>query len=191
MNRIAVLFLQGLALGLGIGLCLAGAAGLLYRAVHSGDPNFQAGHTLLYLFIVGFVMGTLAGWCMALHMVLVELLTSLFLKICELVPVPAAAVGKEWAEKMVTFFREILAPMPGFLRKLAEWFFIVRFEDYGRINRSLEKAKKGTRQDEFSPRWMALVILHYLLEPIWIFFYVVYAILLLVSCLFWSLAFFR
>ena len=191
MNRIAVLFLKGLALGLGIGLCLAGAVGLLYRAVHSGDPNLHSGHTMLYLFIVGTVMGTLGGWCLALHMVLVDLLTSLFLKVCELVPMPAAVVGKDWAERMETFFREILAPMPGILRKLAEWFFILRFEDYNRINRALDKAKKTEPQGKFSPQWMGLVVLHYLLEPLWIFFYVVYAILFSVSCIFWSLAFIR
>ena len=191
MGRLIILFLKGLAFGLGVGLCLAGAVGVLYRAVHSGEPNLHPGHVMLYLSIVGTVMGTLGGWCLALHMVLSDLLTSLFLRVCELVPMPASVVGKEWAEKMETFFREILKPMPGFLRKLAEWFFILRFEDYGRINRALDKAKQTHPGDKFSPQWMGMVVLHYLLEPLWIFFYVVYGILFFISCVFMSFAFFR
>ena len=190
MKRIAVLFLKGVLLGLGIGLCLAGAVGLVYRAIHSGEPDFHAGHALLYLFVVGTLMGVLGGWCLALQLVLVDLLTSLFLKVCELVPMPAAVVGKEWAQKMEEFFRKLLEPVPNFIRKVVEFIFIARFEDYDRINRSLEKARQKEAGDKFSPRWMALGILQYLLEPVWVFFWVVYAILFLVCCLFWSFVFF-
>lgn len=191
MGKYFALFAKGIGLGLGIGLCLAGAVGLVYQAVHSGQPGFSAGHALVYLFIVGGLMGTIGGWVFSLQMILGNLLGSLFLKVAELVPLPAQTITEEWAKKMETFFREILQPFPGFFRKFIEWIFIFRFEDYGRINRALDKAKRKKHDQGTTVQWALMVILHYLLESLWVFFYAVYGILLLLSCVLWSLAFFR
>ncbi len=188
MKKLAFLFLKGISLGLGLGLCLAGAAGLAFRAARNGQP---AGPALAYLFIVGGLMGIMGGWILSLQMVLGNLLASLFMKIADLVPLPAKAVGEEWSKKMETFFREVLQPFPGFFRKFIEWIFILRFEDYDRINRALEKAKRQKHDQGTTTQWTLLVILHYLLEPLWVFFYAAYGILLVLSCVLWSLAFFR
>jgi hypothetical protein len=190
MKKFVLLFLKGIGLGLGIGLCLAGLVGLAYRAVHSENLSFNPGHTTVYFFVVGIVMGLFGGWCFSLQMVLSNLLASLFMKVADLIPMPAQVVGEEWAKKMEVFFREIIQPFPGFFRKFIEWIFILRFEDYGRMNRALEKAKKKGKADT-SVQWMLRVILHYLLEPLWLLFCLVYAILLLISCIFWSFPFFR
>jgi hypothetical protein len=120
-----------------------------------------------------------------------NLLTSLFLKVADLVPLPAQAVGEEWAKKMETFFREIIKPFPGIFRKFIEWIFILRFEDYGRINRALDKAKRKGHTEKTTTQWALMVILHYLLEPLWVFFYIAYGILLILSLILWSLTFFR
>ena len=190
MRKFLSLILKGIGLGLGIGLCLAGAVGILYRAVHSGQPNPSAG-PLVYLCVVGGLMGMVGGWVLALQMVLGNLLSSLFLKVADLVPMPAQMVGEEWAKKMETFFKEVIRPFPGFFRKFIEWIFILRFEDYGRINRALDKAKQKKHDQGTTTQWALMVILHYLLEPLWLLFYGVYGILLLLSGILWSLAFFR
>ena len=191
MKKLVFLFLKGIALGLFIGLCLAGAVGLIYQAVHSGQPNFSARHTLVYLFIVGGLMGIVAGWILSLQMILENLLAALFMKIADLVPIPAQVVGEDWAKKMETFFREIIQPFPAFFRKFIEWIFILRFEDYARINRALDRAKRKKHDQAPTTHWVLLVILHYLLEPLWVFFYAAYGILLLLSIILWSLPFFR
>jgi hypothetical protein len=191
MKKLVLLFLKGISLGLGIGLCVAGFVGLVYRAVHSGNAPFNPGPATVYFFVVGGLMGLFVGWCFSLQMVMGNLLGSLFMKVADLVPLPAQVVGEEWAKKMETFFREIIQPFPGFFRKFIEWVFILRFEDYGRINRAVEKAKKRERPETTTTQWMLMVILHYLLEPLWLLFYAVYAILLLMSCIFWSFPFFR
>lgn len=191
MRKLVFLLLKGVGLGLGVGLCLTGAVGLLYQVVHSGKPGFSAGHALVYLFIVGGLMGIVAGWILALQMILENLLAALFLKVADLVPLPAQMVGEEWAKKMEDFFREIIKPFPGFFRKFIEWIFILRFKDYGRINRALDNAKRKGHAERPTTHWVLMVILHYLLEPLWIFFYAAYGILLLLSCILWSLVFFR
>ncbi len=188
MKKIVLLFLKGIGLGLGLGLCLAGAAGLLYQTAHNRQ---SVGHALVYLFVVGGIMGIIGGWILSLEMVLGNLLASLFMKIADLVPLPAQAVGEEWAQKMETFFREIIQPFPGFFRKFIEWIFILRFEDYGRINRALDKAKRKKHDQGTTTQWALMVILHYLLEPLWLLFYAGYGILFILSCSLWSLAFFR
>src|SRR5579863_4493215 len=124
MKKVVFLFLKGFGLGLGIGLCLAGAVGLVYQAVHSGQP---VGRTPVYLFVVGGFMGLIGGWILSLQMILENLLAALFLKVADLVPLPAQAVGEDWAKKMETFFREIIQPFPGWFRKFIEWIFILRF----------------------------------------------------------------
>ncbi len=191
MKKISSLLIQGFVLGLGLGLCFAGALGLLYRAIHSGDAHYPPGPPTLFFFVVGIVMGLLGGWCLALQLVLSNLLASLFMKIAELVPMPAQVVGEEWARKMETFFNEVIQPMPGFFRKVVEFFLISRFEDYGRINRAIDKAKRKSPQSTFTPEWLSMVVLHYFLEPLWLFFYAAYAILFLAACFFWSLPFLR
>lgn len=191
MKKLVFLFLKGISLGCGIGLCMAGFLGLVYRAVHSGNAHFNPGHATVYFFVVGGLMGLFGGWCFSLQMIVGNLLGSLFMKVADLVPLPAQVVGAEWAKKMETFFREIIQPFPGFFRKFIEWVFILRFEDYGRINRALEKAKKRGKPETTTTQWMLMVILHYLLEPLWLLFYLVYAILLLTSCVFWSFPFFK
>ncbi|GEM_PF-3203874 len=190
MKKVVFLFLKGVGLGLGIGLCLAGAVGMIYQAVHSGQPNFPAGHGLAYLFVVGGVLGIIGGWILSLQMILENLLAALFMKVAGLVPMPAQAVGEEWAKKMESFFREIIQPFPGFFRKFIEWIFILRFEDYARINRALDKAKQKKHDQGTTTQWVLMVVLHYLLEPLWVFFYIAYGILLLLSIILWSLAFF-
>lgn len=185
------LLARGIGLGVGIGLCLAGAVGLIYRAVHSGEPDFHPEHAILYLLVVGGLMGCLGGWCFALQLVLGNLLSTLFLKISELVPLSAATVGSDWAKKMETFFSEVLKPMPAFVQKLVHFLFIVKFQDYDRINEALERAKGKEKLESYSPQWMSQVALAFFLQPLWIFFYIAYAILFLISCLFWSFPFFR
>jgi hypothetical protein len=191
MRKLVLLFLKGIGLGLGMGLCLAGLVGLAFQAVHSQTPGFNPGHANIYFFVVGGFMGLIGGWCFSLQMILGNLLTSLFMKVADLVPLPAQVVGEEWARKMETFFREIIQPFPRFIRKFIEWIFVLRFEDYGRINRALEKAKRKDGSEKTTTQWMLMVILHYLLEPLWLLFSAVYAILLLISCVFWSFPFFR
>ena len=170
---------------------LPGFVALVFRAAHGGDLNFNPGHATVYFFAIGGLMGLFGGWCFSLQMVLGNRLAFLFLKVADLVPIPAQVAGEEWAKKMETFFREIIQPFPGFFRKFIEWIFILRFEDYGRINRALEKAKKQGKPEATTTQWMLMVILHYLLEPLWLLFYGVYAILLLISCVFWSFPFFK
>jgi hypothetical protein len=191
MRKFVLLFLKGIGLGLAVSLCLAGFVGLAFRAVHSQTPGFNPGHATVYFFVVGGFMGLFGGWCFSLQMVLGNLLASLFMKVADLVPLPAQAVGEEWARKMETFFQEIIQPFPGFIRKFIGWIFILRFEDYGRINRALEKARRKDAAEGTTTQWMLMVILHYLLEPLWLLFWAVYAILLLISCIFWSFPFFR
>ena len=191
MKKVLGLLFQGVGLGFGIGLCLAGAVGLVFRAIYGGAPDFHMTRPLIYFFVVGVLMGLLGGWCLAVQMILGNLLTSLFLKIFELVPMPAQVVGDEWGKKMETFFQEVLKPFPGFFRKFVEFFFLSRFDDYDRINRSLDKARQKHPAQKFSPQWMAMVVLGYFLEPLWIIFYIIYAILFLASLVFWSFPFFR
>ncbi len=191
LKKYIALFAKGIGLGLGLGLCLAGLAGILLRAVHSGEAGFQPGRADLYFFVVGAFMGIIGGWCLSLQMILDNLLTALFLKISELVPLPAREVGEEWARKMEVFFHEILQPMPGLFRKLVETFLVPRLADYDRINRALDKARKKEPSQASAAQWMPLAVLHYFLEPLWLFFYAAYAILLFVSCVFWSFAFLK
>ena len=213
MKKFIGLFAKGMGLGLGIGLCLAGAVALVYRAIHSGDATPVPARTQIYFFVVGGLMGLVAGWCLSLQMVLGGLLSTLFLKVSELVPMAVQVadsplesaqpnlgsrlvastlvVGEEWAKKMEIFFREVIQPFPGFFRKFIEWVFILRFENYGRINRALEKAKRKKQDQAPTTQWALMVVLHYLLEPLWLLFYIAYVILLLVSCVFWSFAFIK
>jgi hypothetical protein len=190
MKNLVFLFLKGILLGSGVGLCLAGAVGLLYHSTHGPKPQALFGGPSLYFLVVGGVLGNLGGWCLALQMILLNLLTSLFMKISELVPAPASVVGEEWAKKMEGFFHQILEPMPVLFRKFVEFFLVTRFEDYGRINRALDKAKKNEPSGKFTSQWMSMVLLHYFLEPLWLFFYAVYVILFLISCILWSFPFF-
>lgn len=187
VGKVGVLFLKGIGLGFGLGMCLAGMVGLIYRAFHNGP----VGHGMVYFFIVGGLMGTLGGWGLALQLIIGNQLAALFLKVAELVPLPAQVVGEDWAKKMETFFREVIQPFPKLFRKFIEFFLIVRFEDYGRMNRALDKARKKEPSGNFTAQWMLMVILHYLLEPLWLFFYAGYGILLILSCILWSFAFFR
>ncbi len=182
-----MMFLKGIGLGLGIGLCLAGGVALLFRGLY---PATSA-KPLIYIFVVGVLNGAFGGWVFSLQMVLESLLGSLFLKAAELVPLPARVVGREWAQKMETFFREVVRPFPGFFRKFIEFFLVARFENIDRINRALDKAERKGHSQGATHQWALMVILHYLLEPLWVFFYAVYAILLLLSCALWTFPFFR
>jgi hypothetical protein len=190
MKKLIILFVKGIAFGLGLGLCLAGALGLLYRALHGAEVNAHITRAMIYFFIVGTVMGTLGGWCLGLQMILVNLLSALFMKILELVPLPVSEVGADWGKKIEIFFEEVLKPMPGIFRKFVEFFLVVRVEDYARVNRAIARAKQKEPLQKFSPQWASLVVLHYFLEPLWIIFYIVYAILFLITCVIWSFPFF-
>ncbi|HEY5038011.1 MAG TPA: hypothetical protein VIJ93_02955 [bacterium] len=191
MKKYIGLFIKGFGLGLGIGLCLAGAVGLLYRALRGGEALAHVQYFTTYFFVVGGLIGTMAGWCLSLQMVLGEMLESLFLTVSQLVPLNASQVGEEWAHKMETFFREVLKPLPAFFGKIVDFFLVVRFRDYGKVNRSLEKAKQQKPDGVFTPEWLSMVALHFFLEPLWIFFYLAYAILFVAACVFWSFPFFR
>jgi hypothetical protein len=191
LKKYLALLAQGIGLGLLIGLCLAGAVGLVFRAVHSGEPDFHPERAILYLLIVGGMMGFLGGWCFALQMLLGNLLSSLFIKISELVPLSAASVGEDWAKKMETFFTEVLKPMPAFFRKVVHFLFVARFQEYDRLNEALETAKGKEKMKAYSPQWMSQVALGFFLKPLWVFFYITYAVLFLISCIFWSIPFFR
>ena len=152
MRKLVFLFLKGIGLGLGIGLCLAGWVGLIYRAMHSATPDFNPGHTTLYFFAVGGVMGFFGGWCFSLQMVLGNLLVSLFMKVADLVPLPAQVVGEEWAGKMETFFREIIEPFPGFIRKFIEWIFYPSVRGLRPHQPGLGKGEeKGRRREDHDP----------------------------------------
>lgn len=190
MKKYIGLFAKGIGLGLGLGLCLAGAVGLLYRAIHSADANPHYGRATVYFVVVGGLMGLIGGWCLSLQMILGGLLSTLFLRISELVPVPAGAVTEEWGNKMEMFFQEVLKPMPSLFHKIVESFLVVRFRDYAKINRAIDKAKRKKPAATYSPEWMSQVALHFFLEPLWLFFYGAYVILFLSCCVFWSLAFF-
>ena len=191
MKKVIIFFAKGIGLGLGIGLCLAGAVGLVYRAVHSADVNPHFERASIYFMVVGGLMGLIGGWCLSMRMILEGLLSTLFLRISELVPVPAAAVTEEWAGKMEIFFREVLEPMPSLFHKIVEAFLVVRFRDYAKINRAIEKAKRKKPMASYSPEWMSQVALHFFLEPLWLFFDGAYVILFLICCVLWSLAFFN
>src|ERR1041384_3612292 len=180
VKQFALVFARGIGLGLGIGLCLAGAVAIFYRATHAPGPQGTATAVLVYLLVVGGLMGMLGGWALALQMVFSNALASLFMKIAELVPVPATEVGEGWAGKMETFFREVLQPMPPFFRKFVNFFMVARFHEYGRINRAIDKAKRRGGQPSYSSEWMSRVALHYFMEPLWILFYIVYAVLFLI-----------
>jgi len=190
MRKVLGFFAKGMGLGLGMGFCLAGAVGLVYRAFHGADLHPHDERAAVYFLVVGGLMGLIGGWCLSLQMILGSLLSTLFLRISQLVPVPAAAVTEEWADKMEGFFREVLQPMPSLFHKIVEAFLVVRFRDYGKINRAIEKAKRGNPAAATTPEWMSQVALHYFLEPLWLFFYGAYVILFLSCCVFWSLAFF-
>jgi hypothetical protein len=189
LKRFVLSFIQGIGLGLGIGLCLAGAVAILYRSIHGVSPH--SGSVMVYFFVVGGLTGFLGGWALALQMVIGNLLSSLMLKILELVPLPASEVGEEWGKKIEFFFHEILKPVPGLLQKFAEFFLVARFADYSRLNRAINRAKQKTPLQRYSPQWMSLVVLHYFLEPLWVIFYIVCAILFLIACVIWSFPFFR
>lgn len=189
LNKYLSLFAKDIGLGLGIGLCLAGAVALLHQALHPATTG--PGTPVLYFLVVGFVMGFIGGWILSIQTILGNLLASLFMKVAELVPLPAQVVGEEWAKKMETFFKEILKPFPAFFRKFVEFFLVTRFDDLDRMNRALDKAKKKGQDQGRAHQWALMVILHYLLEPLWLLFYVVYGILLLLSCAMWSFPFFR
>ncbi len=185
------LFAQGIGLGFGVGLCLAGAVGVLFRMAHGADPNFQAGHVPVYFLVVGGVLGLLGGWCLALQGVLQGLLGALFLKIAERVPASGARVGEEWGNQMEGIFRQVLEPLPGFFRKILHLFLIARFKHYERINEAVDLAKGKEPSGTYSPQWISRVILGYFLWPLRVFFYLTYAILFLIACLLWSFPFFR
>ncbi len=185
MKKMAGIFIQGIALGSILGLCLAEGLALIFRVTH----GTTVGHTTLYFLVVGGLMGFLGGWCLALQMVLNHLLSLLFFQISQLVPLTGSVIGEEWVSRMETFFREVLRPMPKLFGRLVNYFLVTRFRDYGRVNRSIEKAKKQQRLQAYSPEWTARVVLHYFLEPLWAFFYTAYVILFGVTCVLWSIPF--
>ncbi len=191
MSKIGRVFIQGIGLGLGVGLCLAGALALVFRSVHGVGPQDQPGNYNIYFLVVGAVMGLLGGWCLSLHLVLNQLLSSLFLQISLLVPMTTSLIGREWADKMEIFFKEVLSPLPAFFGRAVKFFLVRRFENYPRINRAISKAKKKQNLPAYSPEWMARVVLHYFLEPLWVFFYAAYTILFLIALLFLSFPFAR
>jgi len=190
MKKFLSVFAQGVLLGLGLGLCLAGLVGILYRVTGGAIPR-TPGYFSTYFLVVGGLMGLVAGWCLALHMVLNRLLASLVATVSQLIPLTTRQVGVEWAEKMEMFFDEVLRPLPSIFRKVAETLMVMRFRHYDRVNRALDKAGRKFPNKGQDPQWLAAVALHYFLEPLWFVFYGAYGVIFLVACLFWSLPFFR
>lgn len=191
MNKIRRVFIQGIGLGLGAGLCSAGALALIFKTTHGGSPQGHPGYFTFYFLGVGALLGLIGGWCLALQLVLNQLLSSLFLQISRLIPLTTSLIGQEWAAKMEIFFQEVLKPLPAFFGKLVEFFLVRRFRNYTRINKAIFKAKNKQNLPAYSPEWMARVVLHYLLEPLWLLFYLAYAVLFLTAFMFLSLPFIR
>lgn len=189
MKKYLILFAKSLALGLGVGLVLAGALGVLYRSLHSGDPTFQPGRVPLYLSIVGGLLGALVGWGMALQVSLEGLLSTLFLRISEKVPVPAAKVGNEWGGKMESVFRQVLEPLPGLVQKFLQIFLVARFSQVDHLNQAVERAKGKQPNASYTPQWYSQVILGYFLRPVKVLFWGTYAILTVVCLILWCLPF--
>jgi hypothetical protein len=191
VKKYFAMLLQGIGLGIGAGLCLAGAVSLLYQRTHAASGFYFGGEVTVYMIVIGVFVGTLAGWCLALQWVLVDLMNILVLKISTLVPLATSRIGGEWAGKMEIVFREVLKPLPGFFGRFVNLFLVRRFKDYNRANRSLEKVQKKYPDRVYSPEGLAQLALHYYLEPLWGFFYITYAVLFLICCFFWTLPFFR
>ncbi len=182
------IFVQALTLGIAVGLCLGGGLALLYSAIHPGSgsgPRFP----YIYMYLVGGVMGLLAGWAIALQRVLDHLLTLLFQTAAQLVPVTANSIGREWTEKIQVFFREVLKPFPSFFQWIMTRFFISRFKDPNRLNRALSKAQKQSTTGLHSVEGMARATLHYFLEPLHIVFFTFYVILFILTVIFWVIPF--
>jgi hypothetical protein len=180
------IFIQALVLGLAVGICLAGGLGLLYSALHPG-PGPRG--PILYFYLVGGVMGFLAGWAFALQRVFDHLLALLFKTVAQLIPMTAGAMGKEWTTKIQVFFQEVLKPFPPFFQWIMTRFFVSRFKDPDRLNKALGKAQKQQHLSSFTPEWMAGVALHYFLEPLNAAFFVVYVILFILTAIFWAIPF--
>jgi len=191
MNKLISVFAQGIFLGLGTGLCLAGLVGILYRATAGAALPGYTSHFSTYFLVVGGLMGLVAGWCLALQMVLNRLMTSLVFTVSQLIPLTARQVGGEWSEKMEMFFDEVLRPLPAIFRKVVEALMTARFRHYERVNRALGKAGKKFPDKSQDPQWLAMVALHYCLEPLWFVFFGVYAVIFLAACVFWGLPFIR
>lgn len=189
MKKYLILFAKALGLGLGVGLALAGALGILYRSLHSGDPSFQPGRVPLYFSIVGGLIGSLVGWGWALQASLEGLLSTLFLRISEKVPTPAAKIGGEWGGKMEGIFRQVLEPLPGLVQKFLHLFLVARFSQVDHLNQAVERAKGKQPKASYTPQWYSQVILGYFLRPVKVLFLGTYAILALICLILWCLPF--
>ncbi len=183
MRPLIRIFAQALILGIAVGLCLAGGLGLLYGALR-GSPG-----PMPYFYLVGGVMGFLAGWAFALQRVLDHFLSLLFQAVAQLVPLTAGAIGKEWTEKIQVFFHEVLKPFSRFFQWIMTRFFVSRFKDSDRLNRALGRARKHTPAGLATPEGMVRVVLHYFLEPLTAVFLIFYAILFILTAVFWAIPF--
>lgn len=188
LRPVARIFIQALTLGVAVGLCLAGGLALLYGALHPAQGPGTKG-PFLYLYLVGGVMGLLAGWTFALQRVLDHLLALLFQAVARLVPLTAGALGQEWTTKIQVFFQEVLKPFPRFFQWIMTRFFVSRFKDPDRLNKALGKAQKQQHLSSYSPEWMARVALHYFLEPLNAAFLVFYVIFFVLTAIFWAIPF--
>ena len=191
MKKYITLLAQGIGLGIGVGLCLAGAVCLLYQKTHGVAAYFQTKDVTIYVMVIGVFIGTLAGWCLALHWVLMDLMNTLVLKISQLVPLVSSRISEEWSRKMETFFREVLKPLPGLFGSFVNYFLVMRFKDFNRANRALGKVQKKNPGRVYTPEGLAQLALHYYLEPLWNVFYAAYAVLFLACCFLWALPFFK
>jgi hypothetical protein len=191
LKKIGLVFAQGIGLGAAVGLCLAGGTAILYQAVHTSGTGDSAGSVTVYFLTVGFLLGLLSGWALALKTVFSNALGFLFVKIAEGVPVPESPVGTEWSRKMEGIFREALQPMPPLFRRFVNYFMVSRFHQVEKINRFMEKAGIQEGLSSPPPDWRTKTALRFFLRPLRAFFNVVHAILFLVCCFFWALPFFR
>lgn len=188
MRPVVRIFIQTLTLGIAVGLCLAGGLALLYRSAHPLSGSGASGPHI-YFYLVGGVMGLLAGWAFALQKVLDHMLSLLFQTAARLVPMTLGVIGREWTEKIETFFQEVLKPFPRFFQWIMIRFFVIRFKDPDRLNRALGKAQKQTGAGLSSPEGMTRVVLHYFLEPLTAAFFVFYVILFILTAVFWAIPF--
>jgi hypothetical protein len=191
MKKYFAMLLQGIGLGIAAGLCLAGAASLLYQNTRATGGFYFGGDVTIYMIVIGAFIGTLAGWCLALQWVLMDLMNVLVARISALVPLAASHIGGEWAGRVEMVFREVLKPLPGLFGRFVNYFLVRRFKDHDRANRALEKVREKNPDRIYSPEGLAQLALGYYLMPLWKFFFVTYAVLFLVCCFFWALPFFR
>ena len=92
---------------------------------------------------------------------------------------------------MEDVFRDALQPMPPLFRRFVNFYMVDRLRESDRVNRALEGSKDKEPQAAYPPEWRSKAVLRFFLRPLWNFFFLVFAVLFLICCFFWSLPFFK